>query len=498
MAVLSTPNKTKIIWRKGLNSFLASNCALVIPSRRRSIIKNVQSFLQAINFLPEHGVINKHWASLFVTAKTFEKIMTSCIQRADPVARHPKFRKLKAQSVRNMINDIGKFLLYLESYKLIERSDRKNVSCTINYWRKYLKATSETAKDNPLLDMSVLRLKEPYKQALELLNTPHLISDRKIATKVRDACIGKVTSRYGKRPCEYATTSLEGFNKPEKVDEWYVLKSNPWMTTKTSSKFGQMSVSVSPELWELLWKYIRHVRPILAAGTPEAEIHNCSLLWLTQAGRGLSGKVVCDIMHRVLECGNSGISIGSRSIRDTLATLGQVVSLNHQDNPKWRFITPAMSRGFRHSEHIHTTLYIKENRPLYNVRCDKLIYKLSGNGHITSNDLNSISDEGIVKSMIPSYSQNSTPVPTPIYPNEHNTPCGNKSSYEIIMELYENSFCVDSDTSASAIRERLSRNPHLVKQLLSNLKLTNLKNLQKVQSRCQTFKRFLKKQSTLT
>ena len=289
-------------------------------------------------------------------------------------------------------------------------------------------------------------------------------------------------------------TSLQGIISPQVLENWYILPAIEDSSTKTSGKFGAVTLSVSPDMYELLKLYVKFSRKILTRNTPEESLLSTNHLWVTQKGYGLTPKAVSDVIARTICCGNFGV-VTSRSIRSTLATLGEQIRLSFITHPAHSYVTSALSYELRHSVTMHQRTYIQNNLPLKNVRSAKFLSKICQNKQITSADISSLADENIVHSIIPSFSEEvdqsflaSHDMPTP----RRFSP-GVKHIYQLILELYNGQFTIDSDISAKSLKAKLFENSHLQKDIQENLRLSNLHNMKALQQRCVTYKRFLER-----
>ena len=269
--------------------------------------------------------------------------------------------------------------------------------------------------------------------------------------------------------------------------------------TKTSAQYGHIVLNVSPELHQLLAKYAKYVRPILTRGTPQFEMKSENVLWVTQKGYPLTPKAVCDVIGRTIICGDFGNAVTSRSIRSTLATVGEMVRLNNLSHPAHSSVTTALCFGLRHSLSVHNSIYVQNNRVLKSVRTSKFVSKLVKNEPITSEDISSLSDSNICKSVLPTFNQAqdnsvmlSTSMPTP---RGYDAKSGKKHIYHLIQELFGGVFSQNADISSKGLKSRLTENPHLHRDIKSLLGLQNFNNVKKLQSRCKTFQKFLSRKN---
>lgn len=295
---------------------------------------------------------------------------------------------------------------------------------------------------------------------------------------------------------EYTVTSLEGIISPQVLEEWYILPAVQDTFTKTSAKFGSVTLSVCKDLYELLELYVKFARKILTRNTPEEALISTNHLWVTQKGYVLTSKAVSDIIARTISCGNFGV-VTSRSIRSTLATLGEQVRLSNITHPAHNYVTSALSYELRHSVMMHQRTYVQNNLPLKNVRSAKFLAKICQNKPITSADISSLADEHIVQSIIPSFSEAvdntflaSQNMPTP---RGYDPSTNRKHIYQLILELFAGQFTIHSDISAKSLKARLLENSHLQQDIKDTLRLSNLQNMKSLQQRCVTYKRFLER-----
>ena len=199
MPVLSR-KYAKFQWRLCFHKYLLHQSSMVCRKRRLAVISNITKFLKAINLLPKNDVINLSWIESFTSIKTLEKIFTSCIQREQPNIRNLKFRKLKPQSVKIILNAVSTFIAFLIAQGILMSSDGKSLNRTLNSWKKYLMSRA-TPKQTPLLDMSLLKLKNKYQECLKILKeSPESICDKKQSVEIRDACLAELCRLCGKRP----------------------------------------------------------------------------------------------------------------------------------------------------------------------------------------------------------------------------------------------------------------------------------------------------------
>ena len=166
----------------------------------------------------------------------------------------------------------------------------------------------------------------------------------------------------------------------------------------------------------------------------------------------------------------------------------------------------------RHSEKIHTQVYVKQSESLYLSRCDSLTESIMAGDLPTDQDVAKLTDSSLNKAIMPSHlsvsvSDHNSPsdivpidhsVPRdnndnqpPFHPKERVFPCGNLSTYHYLDILYDHAFSIDTHISAEDIRKRLAENPSIAKKLMSNLRLQNLKNITKITGRAHTYKNYL-------
>jgi hypothetical protein len=412
------------------------------------------------------------------------------------------FRGLKPQSLIKQLHSYTKFLHFLERYKFIEPGERRTLNLAISHWRKYLLKFVQSPINNPILDVTVLRLNDTYAAYITmLLDTPEFIINTKISVRIRDAAMALVASRFGKRPCELSTLSVWHVLHPTKVENTYLIDSVMDQPSKTTSKYGKFQLYVSASIFNILQLYCKYARPLLAKGEI---ITQKSYLWITTTGKCCSGKVVADVINRALESGNSGVRIGSRNIRHTLATMATIYSKNNLSrNQNWKGLDRGIARGMRHSIEVHESIYVKKSEVLYLSRVDSLTEAIMSGVPLNDSHVSKLTDSSINQAMMPSSSEAPVPIQTdhtvhipvrPTRPTERGTPVGNLSTYEYIEMLYDMNFDSHTNISSVDIRMRLDAHPLLVKKLLENLRLKDFKNLSKLSAKATTYKRFLIRQ----
>ena len=176
MPVLSR-KYVKFQWRLCLNKYLIQQTSMVSIKRRLAVISNLTKFFKAINLLPKNDVISLSWVESFSSTRTLEKIFTSCIQREQPNIRNLKFRNLKPQSVKIILNAVSVFIAFLTAQGILLSSDGKALNKTFNSWKRYLNLRA-MPKQTPLLDMSLLKLTNKYQECLtKLKQSPETICD---------------------------------------------------------------------------------------------------------------------------------------------------------------------------------------------------------------------------------------------------------------------------------------------------------------------------------
>ena len=199
MPVLSR-KYAKFQWRLCLNKYLIHQTSMVSIKRRLAVISNLTKFFKAINLLPKNDVISLSWVESFSSTRTLEKIFTSCIQREQPNIRNLKFRNLKPQSVKIILNAVSVFIAFLTAQGILLSSDGKALNKTFNSWKRYLNLRA-MPKQTPLLDMSLLKLTNKYQECLtKLKQSPETICDKKQAVEIRDAVLAELCRLCGKRP----------------------------------------------------------------------------------------------------------------------------------------------------------------------------------------------------------------------------------------------------------------------------------------------------------
>lgn len=190
----------KFQWIPCFKKFLHHQTSMIIVKRRLAVLSNVCKLLKAAYLYPKDGIIDRPWVESFCSSKILERIFTNIVQREQSSMRHIRFRKLKPQSVRAILNHISNFIAFLMSKGLMNTSEGRSLNRCYNKWKKYLLARSNP-KQTPLLDLSLLTLKAKYKQALERLkNYPESICDKRTAVEARDSVLGELCRLCGKRP----------------------------------------------------------------------------------------------------------------------------------------------------------------------------------------------------------------------------------------------------------------------------------------------------------
>ena len=498
-------------FKLGFTRFLLNTLGIICVRRQQTIVRQVRRVLLALN-IKHFETVNRKLVGQLVKPKMDSIFFTSIIQYNEVSARHPLFRTLKAQSVIKQLHSYTKFLHFCERYKFLEPGERKVLNTAISHWRKYLLNYLTAPPTNPILDITILKLNDTYTGYInKLQNEPEFIVNSKVAIKMRDAVISLLCSRFGKRPTEISTLSVWNVLHPKKFEATYRLDCVPYHPSKTSAKFGQFQLFVSSKIFKILQLYVRFVRPLLSRGE---SISEKSYLWVTSTGRPCNGKVISDIITRCLEQGNSGVRIGSRSLRICLATLAAVYTKNNVSrNGVWKHLNTGIARSMRHSEKIHTEVYVKQSEGLYLSRCDSLTESIMTGDLPTDQDVAKLTDTSLNKAIMPSHlsvpvSDHNIPTDNvqfdhsvPIvdnndkqphyHPKERVIPRGNLSTYHYLDILYDHTFSIDTHISAADLRKRLAENPAIAKKLMSNLRLQNLKKITKISGRAHTYKNYL-------
>ena len=486
------PPQPAVIFKLGFSRFLL-NSGIISHTRRNTIFRQVRRILLALN-IHKIRTINRGIADRLIKPETDTIFFTSIIQFHELSTRHPLFRGLKAQSVLKQLHSWTKFLNFLERFKFLEFSERQTLNTTLQHWRKYLAKYVDAPNVSPILDVTLLRLNAKYAKFIKwLTDNPEYIINSKVAVQCRDAVVALISSRFGKRPSELCTLGVWNVIHPTKVGESYMINSVANNPSKTTATYGKFQLFVSAKLFQILKLYVRHVRHILSMGTTITED---GYLWLTSKNECCSGKVIGDIMNRCLEHGTFGAHVGSRNIRNTLATMATIYTKNNvQRNRNWRNLDRGICRGMRHSEAIHTKVYVKQSESLYLSRVDSITESIMTGEVPCDNDIEKLTDVSLNKAIIPSSDEvvqpSSNPGPSRTRPIEHHTPDGNLSSYEYIDILYDHSFTSETSISAADMRRRLEESPHVAKKLKQNLRLQDLSKLTKITAKAHTYRNYL-------
>ena len=480
-----------VIFKLGFSRFLL-NSGVVSHNTRNTVLRQVRRILLALN-IKKIRTINRNIAYILVQPETDTIFFTSIIQFHEVSARHPLFRGLKAQSVLKQLHSWTKFLNFLERLKFLDFSERQTLNSALQHWRKYLAKYVEAPDVSPILDVTLLRLNPEYAKYIGwITDSPEFIINSKIAIKCRDAVLGLISSRFGKRPCEISTLSAWNIVHPVKVGDTYMINSVANHPSKTTAKYGKFQLFVSPKLFKILELYVRHVRHILSKGIPITEEH---YLWITSKNTPCDGKVIGDVMNRSLEAGSSGARVSARSVRNTLATMAAIYTKNNlQRNRNWNDLDRGICRGMRHSELIHKQVYVKQSESLYLSRVDSITESIMTGDVPSDKDVERLSDVSLNKAIIPSTEVIVEACPGPSRsrrPIEHHTPEGNMSTYEYIDILYDHSFNCDTIISAQDIRNRLEESPHITKKIKQNLRLQDLSKLSKITAKAHTYRNYL-------
>lgn len=243
--------------------------------------------------------------------------------------------------------------------------------------------------------------------------------------------------------------------------------------------------------------YVKFACPILTRQMSEFQLIPENHLWVKKKCYPLTAKAVSDIIARTISCGDFDGYVMSHSIRSTLAKQEECVHLNNLDHPALNYVNTELCQKLRHSVSVHQNIYVQNNSSLQNVRAAKFLSKVNQNQHITAQDISSLAEENICKSVVPSF--NKAPDRTYMSNDTMQTPRGydpsskKKQIYQLIKDLGAGYFTINSDMSAKNLKNRLSENPHLHRNIQDNLDLANLKNMKSLLQRCITFRKNLER-----
>jgi len=489
-----------------MQSYLITSGVIKLD-RRNAAISAVQKFFTAIN-IEMNPRLNRKFAEMISREETMTKFWLACIQRADNKLLHKSFAILEAQSVRTMLNHFCKFLQVLEAHGFLRRTRRKYVCQRIRDWRRHLGKFVSQPKDSGLVDLERLALRPKYKRALELLkDTPWNITSKSQAIQCRDALAGTIAGRWGMRACELASISRRGIVEPELAEGWYILPAG--RPSKTTGKYGEYAVTVPPDIFELVKLYDTYVRPILAMGIIQhnavhrnngAEVSKDEILFLSRDGEAISDKGMCDIYKRSMKSGFSDMTVNTRNLRNSLATKAEVWKINglRRRESKWKMIPEVVARLMRHSPAVHAQTYTKFSHKLLGTRGHKFLDHLTSKSQPQDSYIEPLTDGAIAAAVLPCHSESAVegarPEPAT---NILNFPKERASSdvYSLLSQLYDDNFTAQSDVTTKNVRHllQLPKNEVCANALKKALDIKSLKNLQKILTRLQTFKKFRQK-----
>jgi len=477
---------------------------IIKRDRRNATISAVQKFFTAIN-IETNPRLNSKFAEMISREETLSKFWYACIQRTDKKLLHNSFAILEAQSVRTMLSHFCKFLQVLEAHGFLRRTRRKFICQRLRDWRRHLSNFASQPKDSGLVDLERLALKPKYKNALELLkDTPWNITNKSEAIRCRDALAGKIASRWAMRACELASVSRKGIVEPELSEGWYVLPAG--RHSKTTYKYGEYAVTVPPDIFELVKSYDTYVRPILAIGCKAvhrnngAEVSKDEILFLGRDGLAISDKGMCDVYKRALKSGFSDLTVNTRNLRHSLATKAEVWKINglNRRKSKWKLVPEVLSRFMRHSASVHSQTYTKISHKLLGTRGHKFVDQLTSKSQPEDSYIEPLTDGALAAAVLPNHSEaaveGARPEPaTNIlkFPKERTS----TDVYSLLSQLYDDNFTAQSDVTTKHVRHllQLPKNEECANALKKALDIKSLKNLQKILSRLQTFKKFRQK-----